>query len=124
MVIFHYLKREYETLFVHRFSNDTMPMFNLFKNSFHYWFLCGIVNMYFFMSPNYTPPEWANKALFSCFAAAFLIFEFLNLKTHQVLRDLRKPDSTERGIPYGWGFNQVSCANYFWESMCWLTFAV
>ena len=41
-----------------------------------------------------------------------------------VLRNLRKPNSTERGIPKGYGFGAVSCANYFWESMAWLTFAV
>lgn len=57
-------------------------------------------------------------------AAAFTLFEFLNLNTHIVLKNLRKPGSQERGIPRGWGFDLVSCANYFWESMCWLTFAL
>ncbi len=33
---FHYLKREVETIFVHKFSKGTMPLFNLWKNSFYY----------------------------------------------------------------------------------------
>merc|ERR1719361_2834880 len=39
MIIIHYMKREFETVFVHRFSASTMPILNIFKNSFHYWIL-------------------------------------------------------------------------------------
>lgn len=124
MVLGHYAKRELETLFVHRFSNDTMPFFNVFKNSFHYWILLGFGAMYFLLHPDYTPPAWASDAHHSCFLVAFFFFEFMNLQCHLVLRNLRKPGSTERGIPTGWGFDYASCANYFWESLCWLTFAV
>ena len=124
MFVGHFLKRELETLFVHRFSNDTMPFFNLFKNCFHYWFVFGFLNSYFFFHPRYTPPSWASESVFKILAVLFVLFEFMNLMTHITLKNLRKPGSTERGIPKGWGFDLVSCANYFWEIMCWITFAV
>jgi len=124
MVIGHYLKRELETLFVHRFSNDTMPFFNLFKNCGHYWFIFGFVNMYFFMHPDYTPPTWATDTTHLVLASIFTFFEFMNLMCHITLRNLRKEGSSERGIPKGWGFGLASCANYFWESLCWFVFAL
>lgn len=124
MFVGHFLKRELETLFVHRFSNDTMPFFNLFKNCFHYWLIFGFFNGYFFFHPRYTPPAWASDTTFILLACLFAFFEFMNLMTHITLKNLRRPGSTERGIPKGWGFGLVSCANYFWEIMCWLTFAI
>ena len=51
MVLGHYLKREFETIFIHRFSNATMPFLNVFKNSTHYWILLGFGSMYFFLHP-------------------------------------------------------------------------
>ncbi|TNJ29423.1 Synaptic glycoprotein SC2 [Giardia muris] len=37
MWVFHYCKRLFETLFVHTFSQATMPMYNLVKNCTYYW---------------------------------------------------------------------------------------
>ena len=37
MAIGHFLKREYESIFIHRFSNATMPISRIFINSTHYW---------------------------------------------------------------------------------------
>ena len=124
MVLLHYGKRELETLFVHRFSNATMPFFNVFKNSAHYWILMGFCSMYFLLHPDYTSPQWCTDTIHWILFAMFCSFEFMNLMCHITLRNLRKPGSTERGIPKGWGFDMVSCANYFWESLCWLTFSV
>jgi very-long-chain enoyl-CoA reductase len=105
MVLLHYFKREFETLFIHRFSNDTMPFFNVFKNSTHYWVLLGFGSMYFFLHPRYTPPSWANDQIHMILCAAFVFFEFMNFMCHLVLRNLRSPGSSERGIPKGWGFD-------------------
>jgi len=104
MVLLHYVKREFETILVHRFSNDTMPFMNIFKNSTHYWVFFGLFNMYFFLHPDYTAPVWASESFFIGSTVLFCVFEFLNLQCHLVLKNLRKPGTTERGIPQGWGF--------------------
>jgi very-long-chain enoyl-CoA reductase len=125
MALIHYLKREYETLFVHRFSNDTMPWTNIIKNSAHYWAIFGGLAMYFFLRPDYTPPSWVKyEQVYTIFFWKFMFCEYMNYKCHCILRDLRKPGTTERGIPKGNIFHLVSSANYFWESMAWLLFAV
>jgi len=102
-----------------------MPFSNIFKNSTHYWLLFGFYNMYFFLHPDYRPPSWSrNKKFMYALLGLFVLFEFLNLMTHLTLRNLRKPGTTIRGIPNGWGFQYVSCANYWWETLCWILFAI
>lgn len=46
--------------------------------------------------------------------------ELSNLKTHLILRDLRPAGTTKRSIPYGYGFNMITCPNYFFEITGWL----
>lgn len=60
----------------------------------------------------------------------------MNYKCHKILGDFRKvkKPKTEnaeyenlakaRQIPYGYGFDAVSCANYFWEALGWIAFSV
>uniref|UniRef100_A0A914WV80 Ubiquitin-like domain-containing protein n=1 Tax=Plectus sambesii TaxID=2011161 RepID=A0A914WV80_9BILA len=54
---FHYAKRLFETVFIHRFSHGTMPQFNVVKNSSYYWGFCAFVS-YFVNHPLYTPPAF------------------------------------------------------------------
>jgi len=122
LVIFHYVKRELETLFIHRFSNSTMPIFNLFKNSFHYWVLCGVNISYFLYHPQFTPVVETSTAYFC--ATIFILCEFGNLYCHVLLRNLRTQGTGERGIPHGFLFEKVCCANYTFEIFAWLAFCL
>ncbi|ETW15332.1 hypothetical protein PFFVO_05626 [Plasmodium falciparum Vietnam Oak-Knoll (FVO)] len=36
-LLFHFIKREFESLFIHRFSNATMPIIRVPINCGHYW---------------------------------------------------------------------------------------
>ncbi|CEL92293.1 unnamed protein product [Vitrella brassicaformis CCMP3155] len=123
LVLLHYMKRELETLFVHRFSNATMPIIRLPINCLHYWVLFGTSVGYYLFHPKYTAPDWSPQAVY-ILAALMMVCELLNLKTHLILRNLRPKGTKARGIPKGWGFQLVSCANYFFESLAWVFFAV
>jgi very-long-chain enoyl-CoA reductase len=123
----HYFKRELETLFVHRFSHGFMPWTNLPKNCFHYWILGGLLVALPVYSPFYTPSLIHPAA--SSFSELFWILlwtfaQLSNLKTHLILRDLRRPGTKERKIPMGYGFKYVTCPNYFFEILGWTCYTV
>mmetsp|Transcript_32330 Transcript_32330/g.32055 ORF Transcript_32330/g.32055 Transcript_32330/m.32055 type:complete len:302 (-) Transcript_32330:42-947(-) len=123
LIMGHFLKRELESLLVHRFSNATMPLKNLFVNCTYYWILNGAFIGYFLFHPKYTDPNFST-AILGALLAVFLGSEFMNFLCHMVLRNLRPPGTKTRGIPKGCGFGLVSCANYFWEVISWASFAV
>lgn len=125
LVSAHFIKREFETLCVHRFSHATMPLLNIFKNSFHYWILSGLIPAYFVYAPNYTPtfnaPEPGSFGYYAL-VALFMFAELSNFSTHITLRNLRPPGTRVRNIPYGYGFTWVSCPNYFFEAIAWIRY--
>ena len=111
-----------------------MPFKRVLINSSHYWILFALLNsieLYLFPSG-----KGIDKTLLAALFAFWCFCQVMNYKCHALLASFRrspKPKSEEgdyqnatkvRQIPYGLGFNQVSCANYFWEAMGWLTFAV
>ncbi len=107
-------------MFVHRFSNATMPAFNIFKNSAHYWLLSGFLIAYFTYSPTSITASASSPLLTYTGLALYVIGELGNLNTHLVLRSLRSEGGTERGVPKGIGFDWVTCPNYMFESLAWL----
>eukprot|EP00915_Cephaloidophora_sp_WS-2016_P009418 GHVH01013498.1.p1 GENE.GHVH01013498.1~~GHVH01013498.1.p1 ORF type:complete len:335 (+),score=39.14 GHVH01013498.1:74-1006(+) len=124
LTIAHYLKREVETLFIHRFSKATMPIVRLPINCLHYWVFNGVAIGYFLFHPRYQTASWITDPVAYVLSITMLVFEVLNLCTHITLKNLRPRGSTTRGIPHGWGFGVVSCANYWWESCAWFCFAI
>jgi len=119
LFVAHFIKRELETLFVHRFSLSTMPIFNLWKNCAHYW-TAGLSIGYFINRPDYTGPT--NPNLIWGSVVAWILFEIGNAITHIQLRNLRKPGTKERNIPKGFLFELVSCPNYTFEIAGWMAF--
>jgi very-long-chain enoyl-CoA reductase len=121
MIVLHFLKREYETLYVHKFSLATMPLFNIFKNSTHYWFLSGVWLAYWIYSPtSYTALSSPLTTYLDIAGTVLYLFgEISNLNTHLTLSKLRSKGGTERGIPKGYGFGLVTCPNYLFELIAW-----
>jgi very-long-chain enoyl-CoA reductase len=120
MCVLHFAKREYETIFVHRFSAATMPARNIFKNSSHYWLLSGVNLAYWSYAP-WSPTARPSTPLITYLGIVlFAIGELGNLYTHYVLKNLRRPGTTDRGIPRGFGFDLVTCPNYMFECVAWI----
>jgi very-long-chain enoyl-CoA reductase len=120
LITLHFVKRELETLFVHRFSLATMPARNIFKNSAHYWILSGVNLAYWIYRPTGPTAKPSNPIITYAAIALFVIGELGNLSNHITLRNLRNDGGTERGIPQGLGFNLVTCPNYMFESIAWI----
>lgn len=109
-----------------------MPLKRVFINSLHYWVffaLCNGIELFFF------PDKHTYNSTFLIFlVVAWVGVEFANFKCHTILSSFRKKksksegeyvnESKQRGIPFGWGFDIVSCANYFWEALGWIIFSI
>ena len=123
MAFFHYSKRVYETLFIHIFSHDTMPLKNLFKNCAYYWGIYGILCCYFIFHPNYNIISLFLYLRY-LFGLLFFYAEYKNFKCHIILKELKEKNNGKKGIPPEKdGFQYCTCANYFWEFLSWLSFS-
>ena len=81
----HFLKREYETLFVHKFSRPTMPLSNLFKNCAYYWSFGAVIG-YPLCSPGFVAPSETQVYVG---LGIFILSELGNLICHLMLSNMR-----------------------------------
>ena len=120
LICLHFVKRELETMFVHRFSAATMPAMNIFKNSAHYWILSGFNIAGWIYAPSSPTAKSANQMMLSAGLVLYAGGELWNAYIHLVLSSLRSTGGTERGIPSGFGFGLVTCPNYLAETIAWI----
>ncbi|VUC23901.1 unnamed protein product [Clonostachys rosea] len=119
MIMLHFLKREIETLFVHKFSANTMPVFNVFKNSAFYWLVSGLICALSIYRPN-SMAATADEILVDYVGLVVYLFgELSNASVHLYLASLRSTGGTERKIPLGFSFTLVTCPNYMFELISW-----
>ncbi|OTB04199.1 hypothetical protein M426DRAFT_321056 [Hypoxylon sp. CI-4A] len=122
MIMAHFVKRELETLFLHKFAAATMPFAFVFRNSFFYWAAAGFLGaleIYAPFSPAAVAPDAPTPLTYLGFAL-YAIGELANFDVHWYLAHLRKPGETARKIPYGHGFGLVTCPNYMFEIIAWI----
>ena len=134
MVYIHFGKRVYECIFVHFFSKSSKSLNKLIWEIGYVWLFFGLVIPFYLFHPEYHDNLWHALPLiprdyiqtfYNFLFIAFLFFEGMNFLCHIHLKSFRQRDlETTRGIPRLHGFSFVSCANYFWEILAWLCFAL
>ncbi|KAK4149029.1 3-oxo-5-alpha-steroid 4-dehydrogenase-domain-containing protein [Chaetomidium leptoderma] len=116
----HFLKREFETIFVHKFSANTMPARNIVRNSAFYWLMAGLLCALDIYAPGNMAAREELVPLDYVGIALFAVGESCNWIVHQHLASLRKPGGTEKGIPNCIGSSLVTSPNYMFEVMAWV----
>lgn len=116
----HFLKREYETVFVHKFSANTMPARNIVRNSAFYWLMAGLLCALDVYAPGNLSARDELVPLDYVGLGLFAVGEACNWIVHQHLASLRKPGGTEKGIPNCIGSSLVTSPNYMFEVLAWV----
>ncbi|KAI0124853.1 3-oxo-5-alpha-steroid 4-dehydrogenase [Xylariales sp. AK1849] len=119
-ILAHFAKREFETMFVHKFSASTMPVWNVFRNSFFYWAVAGVLAAAEVYAPFSPAAKASNFSIDALGLALFFFGETGNFLVHKYLSTLRSPGGTERQIPKGLGFGLVTSPNYMYEILAWI----
>lgn len=116
----HFVKRELETMFLHKFSSSTMPAWNIIRNSFFYWAFAGLLAAWDVYAPGSLSDRTGLGLLDYAGLTIFVGGELCNFLVHKHLAGLRKPGGTEKGIPHCIGSGLVTCPNYMFEVISWI----
>jgi len=116
----HYGRRLFEVAFVHKFSSATLAVRHIPKYCLFYG-ACTAWMAYVINHPQFTPPN--DFQVFLAFIV-FLAAEIGALSIHLILRNNYKNRHIPVGNwnPFTWLFNLVSCPNYTYELLAWISF--
>ena len=135
MGLVHFVKRTIECIFVHFYSKPTKSLNMIVREMGYFWLVFGIFVPFYLLHPHYQADGFLKQwfyltesqifYVYYALTALFIIAEVMNLLCHLHLKSFRQGDNDfSRGIPRFHGFSAVSCANYFWEFLAWLAFAL
>jgi very-long-chain enoyl-CoA reductase len=135
MGLCHFVKRVFECIFVHFYSKPSKSIGSIIREVGYYWLFFGILTPFYLLHPRYKNdsfwvnivhlPENMTSFFYYGLLALFSFAEVMNLLCHQHLRSFRKRDRDfTRGIPVFHGYSVITCANYFWEFLAWVAFAL
>jgi len=129
MFTLHFLKRIYESIHVHIFSNETMPLKNLIINSFGYSTF-GAMQSISISNPRYFQKTGRLEMFF--FTICFMVAEFGNFQSHALLASYRRGTANSRTqrfiimprktLALTFLFNFVNSAHYTYEIFSWIFF--
>ncbi|ORX37799.1 3-oxo-5-alpha-steroid 4-dehydrogenase-domain-containing protein [Kockovaella imperatae] len=122
LTILHFVKREFESIFIHTHSRPTLPLSYVFRNVLYYWGVVGILMGLTLYRPAYGARALQGSILndsrwINFWGFFILICENLNFYTHYHLSTLRQPKGKPRKYPTGFGFGTAVCANYWFETL-------
>jgi very-long-chain enoyl-CoA reductase len=120
----HFLKRVFETLFLHKYSGSGDLGTSLFI-AVNYTAQSLLINSQQHMVPESSRMDWCFKAG----TALFAIGQLGNLYHHYLLATLRPASTKQDGaktysVPRGGFFEFVTMPHYFFELVAWLGIAV
>jgi very-long-chain enoyl-CoA reductase len=112
---FHYLTREFETIFVHRFSDATCPLANVYRNCAYYWAFAGVI-AYLVNHPDYNP---VGETQMHFGFAVSILSQLSNYCCHIILRNLGAADENIGSL-----LSSIACANCTTDIMQWVGFNI
>jgi very-long-chain enoyl-CoA reductase len=114
----HFVRRTWESAFVHRYSKPSIGPGDYLTEYVYYW---GFGAWIAWAVTDATKPA-PLLALQVVGIALFVLAELGNARAHRMLRDLRAPGGREKQIPRGFPFGRVSCPHYSFEILSWAGF--
>lgn len=114
----HFVRRSWESAFIHRYSKPSIGPADYLTEYAYYWGFGAWIAW----SVTAKAAQASLNLTQICGLLLFVLAEAGNAHAHRVLRELRAPGGRQRQIPRGLVFSRLSCPHYSFEILSWLGF--